>query len=372
MTSFKIAALIITLVIARVLTCAESNPPARESKIRDLVTIEGVRDNSLIGYGMVVGLNGTGDRSQTVFTTQTLANVLQRMGVQIPPTAMRVNNIAAVFVTANLPPFARPGTKIDVTVSSTGDAKSLEGGMLLLTPLRAADGQIYASAQGPLTLGGYSAGPQGNSKQVNHPTVARIPEGGAVERDTSLDLSRLPHLSLILREASFASARDVAGSINRSLGKQLATAIDARRIDIFPPPSPTDIPDLLARIEELSVAVHRRARVVVNERTGTIVMGRDVRVGAVSILHGNLSLEISTDMQVSQPSPLSTGDTVTVPHTTVRAKDSPARRIELTEGASVEQLVNGLQSIGATARDVVAILQAIRAAGALDADLEVI
>ncbi len=346
--------------------------PARESKIRDLVTIEGVRDNALLGYGVVVGLNGTGDRSQTVFTTQTLANVLQRMGVQVPPTALRVNNVAAVFVTANLPAFARPGTRIDITVSSTGDAKSLEGGLLLLTPLRAADGQVYASAQGPLTLGGYSAGPQGNSKQVNHPTVARIPEGGTVERDTSLDLSRLPHLSLLLRDASFASARDIAGSINHALGKQIATPIDARRVDILPPHSASEIPDLLARIEELSAPVSRRARVVVNERTGTVVMGRDVRVGAVSILHGNLSIEISTEMQVSQPSPLANGDTLAVPQTTVRAKDAPARRIELAEGASVEQLVNGLQSIGATARDVVAILQAIKAAGALDADLEVI
>lgn len=350
---------------------AEQGHP-REVKIRDLATVEGVRDNALIGYGMVVGLNGTGDRSQTMFTTQTLANILQRMGVQVPPAAMKVNNVAAVFVTSSLPPFARPGTRVDVTVSSIGDAKSLEGGLLLLTSLRGADGQVYASTQGPLTLGGYSAGPQGNSKQVNHPTVARIPEGGIVEREAAVDLRRAPQISLLLRESSFSSARDVATAINRDFAKDVAIAVDGRRIELNASLLGSPLTTALARIEGLPVAVERRAKVVVNERTGTVVMGKDVRLGAVSILHGNLSIEISTELQVSQPQQLTAGETLTVPQTSVHAQEAPARKVELSEGASVEQLVNGLQSIGATARDVIAILQAIKAAGALDADLEAI
>jgi flagellar P-ring protein precursor FlgI len=366
----KTIAVLVALLVASVSSAQQERP--RQVKIRDLVTVEGVRDNALIGYGMVVGLNGTGDRSQTMFTTQTLANVLQRMGVQVPPAAMKVNNVAAVFVTSSLPIFAHPGTRVDVTVSSIGDAKSLEGGLLLLTSLRGADGQVYASTQGPLTLGGYSAGPQGNSKQVNHPTVARIPEGGIVEREAAIDLRRLPQLSLLLREASFASARDVAAAINRDFGKDVAVAVDGRRIDLNTSQLGTGLTTALARIEGLSVAVDRRAKVVVNERTGTVVMGKDVRLGAVSILHGNLSIEISTELQVSQPQPFAAGETLAVPQTAIRAQDAPARKVELSEGASVEQLVNGLQSIGATARDVIAILQAIKAAGALDADLEAI
>ncbi len=344
----------------------------REVKIRDLITIEGVRDNSLIGYGMVVGLNGTGDRSQTIFTTQMLANILQRMGVQAPPGTMKVNNVAAVFVTAILPPFSHPGTRVDVTVSSIGDAKSLEGGLLLLTALRGADGQVYASSQGSLTLGGYTAGPQGASKQVNHPTVGRIPEGGIVEREAVADLRRAPQLSLLLREASFTSARDIAAVINRDFGRDIAVAVDGRRIDLNTSQIGNALTATLARIEGLSVGVDRRAKVVVNERTGTIVMGKDVRLGAVSILHGNLSIEITTELQVLQPQQLARGETAVVPQTNVRAQEAPARKVELSEGASVEQLVNGLQSIGATARDVIAILQAIKAAGALDADLEAI
>jgi flagellar P-ring protein FlgI len=364
----------ILLCVALLVSGVSAAEPVRprEVRIRDLITVEGVRDNALIGYGMVVGLNGTGDRSQTMFTTQTLANVLQRMGVQVSPTAIKVNNVAAVFVTSSLPPFAHPGTRVDVTVSSMGDAKSLEGGLLLLTSLRAADGQVYASTQGPLTFGGYSAGPQGNSKQVNHPTVARIPEGGIVEREAAVDLRHMAQVSLLLRESSFSSARDVAAAINREFGKDIAVAADGRRIDLNTSQLGSPLTTAMARIEGLSVAVDRRARVVVNERSGTVVMGKDVRLRAVSILHGNLSIEISTDLQVSQPQPFGTGETVTVPQTSVRAQDAPARKVELSEGASVEQLVNGLQAIGATARDVIAILQAIKAAGALDADLEAI
>jgi flagellar P-ring protein precursor FlgI len=336
-----------------------------------VATVEGVRDNPVLGYGMVVGLKGTGDRQQTVFTTQTLANLLQRMGVQAPGATMRVNNVAAVFVTANLPPFARPGTRLDVTVSSVGDAKSLEGGLLLLTPLYGADGRVYGAAQGPVTVGGYSAGGAGNSKQVNHPTVGRIPGGGVVERDSALDLRRADKVSLLLSESDFSTAEEVTVAINKEFGKTMAAAVDGRRVEINAAGAP-DLPALLARVENLSVEVHRRARVVVNERTGTIVMGKDVRLGAVSILHGNFSIEIATVFTVSQPEGFSRGETAVVPQPSVQAQETPARRIELTQGASVEQLVNGLQTIGATARDVIAILQAIKAAGALEAELEVI
>jgi flagellar P-ring protein precursor FlgI len=345
----------------------------RKALIRDVTSIEGIRDNPVLGYGVVVGLKNTGDKQQTLFTNQTLANILQRMGVQTPAGTIIVKNVAAVFVTASLPPFARPGTRLDVTVASAGDARSLEGGTLLLTPLYGADGQVYASAQGALTLGGYSEGGGANAKQVNHPTTGRIPGGGLVERDSSLDLRTLPKLSLLLNDPNFSTAEEVAQTINGEFQREIASVIDSRRVDIdISGPESQKLPALLARVENLSVEVRHRARVVVNERTGTVVMGKDVRLGAVSILHGNLSIEVATQFSVSQPAPLSQGKTEVVPEPNIKAEESPARRIELTEGASVEQLVNGLQKIGATSRDVIAILQAIKSAGALEADLEVI
>lgn len=346
--------------------------------VRDIATIEGIRNNSLIGYGLVVGLKGTGDKQQTYFTIQTLASVLQRMGVEIPPsvvqTTVQVKNVAAVFVTANLPPFSRPGMALDVVVSSAGDARSLEGGTLLLTPLYAADGQVYAAAQGPLVTGGYATGTAANSKSVNHPTVGRVPNGGLIERDSALDLSKLQHLSLLLHDASFSTVEAVAQAIDRELDSPTAaTVVDSRRIEIKPPTSVgNDVPALLARVENLSVNVRRVAKVVVNERTGTVVLGRDVRLGAVSILHGNFSIEVTTTYSASQPNPLSSGQTEVLPETKLKATDAPAKNVALNEGASVEELVTRLQAIGATARDVVSILQAIKAAGALEAELEVI
>jgi len=341
--------------------------------IRDVTSVEGVRNNPIIGYGVVVGLKNTGDKQQTLFTNQTLANILQRMGVQTSAGVIIVKNVAAVFVTAELPPFARPGTRLDVTVASAGDAISLAGGMLLLTPLYGADGQVYATAQGSLVLGGYSEGGGSNSKQVNHPTAGRVPGGGLVERDSSLDLRNMEKVALLLNDPNFQGAEEVANAIDQEFAKPIASVVDSRRVEIRLAESESkDIPALLARVENLSVAVHHRARVVVNERTGTIVMGKDVHLGAVSILHGNLSIEVATEFTVSQPNPLSQGKTEVVPEKSIKAEETPARRIELNEGASVEQLVNGLQKIGATARDVIAILQAIKAAGALEADLEVI
>jgi flagellar P-ring protein precursor FlgI len=301
-----------------------------------------------------------------------LANILQKMGVQVPAQAIRVNNIAAVFVTADLPPFASPGTSLDVTVSSMGDAKSLEGGTLLLTALYAPDGKAYAQAQGSLVLGGYTAGLAANSHQLNHPTAGRIPNGGMVERPAIVDLQQMPTISLLLRDSDFAVTRDVAKAINDDFKRDIAKAIDGRRVEVSNAAIHFPIPELIARVEDLQVPIQIPSKVVVNERTGTVVMGMNVRLGAVSVLHGGLEIEIATQFTVSQPNPLTNGQTTVVPETTVKVGEQPARRMELREGATVEDLVRGLQSIGATARDIVAILQAIKSAGGLNAELEVI
>jgi flagellar P-ring protein FlgI len=375
--AFRLSGSLRFALLAGVFLVAHSSPAVNGAQtvlVRDITTIAGVRDNPLVGYSIVVGLNGTGDRQQTLFTTQTLANVMQRMGVQIPASSVIVKNVAAVFVTASLPPFARPGMALDVTVSSIGDAKSLEGGVLLLAPLRGPDGQVYAEAQGPLTLGGFSAGNSGNGKQVNHPTVGRIPNGGTVERDTAIDLNRLTTVSLVLRNADFTSAREISNVINSQFGKPISIAVDSRQINVNISSSGTSsVPELISQIQNLSISVRPPAKVVVNERTGTIVMGGDVKLSAVSVLHGGLSVEVTTKFNVSQPEPLSKGgQTVVVPDQDVQAKESSAKAIKLEEGASVEDLINGLQTMGATARDIVAILQAIKAAGGLQAELEVL
>ena len=352
----------------------EGKSAARQVRLRDISTVEGVRDNMLIGYGLVVGLRRTGDSQQTQFSTQTLANILQRMGLQIPVASVQIRNVAAVFVTATLPPFSRPGTRIDVTVSSIGDAKSIEGGLLLLTPLHASDGQVYAAAQGPVAIAGYTAGAHGTTTTVNHPTVGRIPDGAIVERDTSVDLSHWTRISLLLREPDFGVARNAAEAINKTLGNGVAHAIDGSRVEVNTTGIAGDgIPALLARVGDVEVAVAPVAKVVVNERTGTVVLGRDVSLGACSILQGSLAVDITTTYEVSQPAPFSPkGQTTVVPEETVQAHEAPAQSVSLKEGATVEDLVKGLQAIGASARDIVAILQAIKAAGALQAELEVI
>jgi flagellar P-ring protein FlgI len=341
--------------------------------LKDITSVKGVRDNMLMGYGLVAGLNGTGDRQQTIFSIQTLAAILQKMGVTVAsPQTMLVHNIAAVFVTATLPPFAQPGMRIDATISSIGDAKSLEGGTLLLTSLFGPDGQVYAIAQGGMVLGGYGAGGRGNAKTVNHPTVGRIAGGALVERDTAVSLRDVSSVSLLLQNPDYSTARAIAAAINKELGKEIATALDSRRVELAGiEKGPDSVPRLLARIEELQVAFTTPAKVVVNERTGTVVMGADVSLGPCSILHGNLAIEVVTHIEVSQPQPLAQGQTQVVPQTTVKAEESPAQAIHLEEGATVDELIRGLQSIGATARDIVAILQAIKSAGALQAELEI-
>ena len=363
------------LIVAATALAAETGPVL--SRVKDVATIEGIRDNQLVGYGLVVGLKGTGDSSQTVFPAQTLISALERMGITVPQTGsnsasnMQVKNMAAVFVVATLPPFSRPGYRIDVTASSAGDARSLEGGILLMTPLYGPDGQIYAQAQGALVLGGYLAAAGGNTRQVNHPTTGRIPGGGLVERAVAIDLSQMHTISVILNDADFHTAERMAAAINGAVGPERAKAVDSRRVEIGVAPG-DDVARLLDLIESVQIEVYPRARVVVDERTGTVVIGGTVRLQPVSILHGGLSVHVVSQTQVSQPGALSSGTTQVVQQTSVQAEDKPVNRIELREGATVEDLVQELQRIGAGARDVISILQAMKEAGALEAELEVL
>jgi flagellar P-ring protein precursor FlgI len=350
---------------------AEKANAPREARVKDIASIEGIRDNQLVGYGIVVGLQGTGDSQQTTFPAQTLASTLLRMGVSVPAGAIRVQNLAAVFVSATLPPFSEPGTKLDITVSSAGDARSLEGGLLLMTPLYGADGKIYAQAQGPLVVGGYSVSANGNVKQLNHPNTARVPFGAMVERGVPLDIAGKSHFSLLLNDADFRSAESVADAVNHALGRPAARVVDSRRIDLLVA-SGEEIPALLARVESTEVAIYPRAKVVVNERTGTVVIGGTVVLQPVSILHGGLAVNVVSDFEVSQPGPFSSGTTQVVQQTRVQALDKPVNRIELKQGATVDDLVRSLQTIGASARDVISILQAMKSAGALEAEIEVL
>ncbi len=359
-------------VVSILLMLASLPTAPAATRIKELAGVEGVRDNQLIGYGVVVGLAGTGDRRQTVFSAQSLANMLERMGVSVPPTALRVANMAAVIITATLPPFAQPGARIDVTAASAGDASNLQGGLLLLTPLKGPDGQVYAVAQGPVVTGGFAAGRGGNSQTVNHPTVGRIAAGALIERaGPSVPLTG--SLNLQLRRADFTTAARIASTVNQHFNSPIAHAENSALVSIQMPESySTRRIDFMAEVEALSMNEDHLAKVVVNERTGTIVMGKDVRIAPVAILHGALSVEIQTTQTVSQPAPLSQGQTAVVPQTTVAARQDRARNVVLKEGATVEELVLALSSIGSGARDIIAILQALRAAGALEAELEII
>jgi flagellar P-ring protein precursor FlgI len=356
---------------------ASGGPAPQRSRVKDVATIEGIRDNQLVGYGLVVGLRGTGDSSQTVFPAQTLISALERMGITVPQTGsnsasnMQVKNMAAVFVAATLPPFSRPGYRMDITVSSAGDARSLEGGILLMTPLYGPDGQIYAQAQGALVLGGYLAAAAGNGHMMNHPTTARVPSGAIVERAVPFDLNQMQTVSILLNDADFHTAERMAEAINVALGSTRAHAVDSRRVEIVPR-SNEDRAVLLDAVEAVEVEVYPRSRVVVNERTGTVVIGGTVRLQPVSILHGGLSVNVISQPLVSQPGPYSLGSTQVVAQTSVQAQDKPVNRIDLKEGATVEDLVQELQRTGAGARDVISILQAMKEAGALEADLEVL
>ena len=360
----------LTALIA--LACSASGAGPR---LKEVVSLEGVRDNQLMGYGVTVGLAGTGDKRQTVFSVQALTNILKRMGVTVDPTAIQVRNVAAVMVTATLPPFAQPGTKIDITAAAIGDASNLQGGLLLMTPLKAADGQVYATAQGPIMTGGFVAGRGGNSQTVNHPTVGRLPAGAIVERAPP-SVAPSSHLKLQLREADFTTAARVVEALNRHFatgGQSVAKAESSAVVVVEMPAAYSARPvEFVAEMENLTVESEHAEKIVINERTGTIVIGKDVKISPVAIMHGALSVEIQTVFNVSQPAPLSTGNTTVTPDTNVTARESKAQNIVLQKGATVEELVRALQAIGSTPRDIIAILQNMRAAGALQAEIEVL
>ncbi|QOY88850.1 flagellar basal body P-ring protein FlgI [Paludibaculum fermentans] len=343
------------------------------TRIKDFASIEGVRDNQLIGYGVVVGLNQTGDRRQTVFSTQTLTNMLQKMGVQISPTSIRVNNTASVMVTATLPPFAQPGTKVDLTVAAIGDASNLQGGLLLITNLRSADGQPYAMGQGAVVTGGFVAGGGGTKQTTNHPTVGRVPNGGTVEKAPP-SVSPKTEIKLQLHRSDFSSANRVTEAINKKFGgEDVAVSENSGLVRVKIPAAFISNPvSFIAQLETIQVETDAVSKVVINERTGTIIMGKQVKVSPVAIMHGNLSIQIETTMEVSQPAPFSQGQTQVVPQTGVGVKEEKARNLMLKDGATVEELVKGLSAIGSTARDIIAILQSLQAAGALEAEIEVI
>jgi flagellar P-ring protein precursor FlgI len=345
------------------------------ARLKDLVDIEGVRDNPLIGYGVVVGLARTGDSQQTVFTNQSLTNILERMGVSVSPTAIKVKNTAAVLVTAILPAFAQPGVHIDTTVASTGDAANLQGGILVLTSLRGADGQVYAVAQGPVVTGGFAAGRGGASQSLNHPTVGRSPNGATVER-AAPSVAPKSVVRLQLRQSDFTTSERIVEAINQKFAGPAWPSAHAENSGLIsvaiPPEFASRAMEFVAQLENLAVEADRPARVIINERTGTIVLGKDVRVAPVAILHGNLSVEVQTVETVSQPNPLAQGTTAVVPQTVVGAKEEKARTVVLKQGATVEELVRALAAIGSTPRDIIAILQSLRSAGALEAELEVI
>ncbi|MBP7146472.1 MAG: flagellar basal body P-ring protein FlgI [Acidobacteria bacterium] len=364
------------------LVAAAQEPPAaparageRTVQLREIADVHGVRENQLVGYGLVVGLAGTGDGTQAKFTIQSLANALQRMGVVVPPASIRVRNAAAVMVTGNLPAFTRPGTRIDVNVASVGDAKSLTGGTLLMTTLHGPDGRVYAIAQGPVSLGGaYAAGGGGTSVQKNHATAGLIPAGALVERSSGIDLEGRTTFDLQLRRPDFGNAHRVEQALANAFQPGTAQAIDSGTVRVTVPEAMRDKPvEFLAAALAVPVAPDTPARVVLNERTGTVVTGGDARISRVSITHGNLIISVSRTWEVSQPQPFSEkGRTAVVPRTDVAAEESDGKSLQLAEGSSVEDLVNALNKLGVSPRDLIAIFQAIRAAGALQAELVVI
>ena len=370
------AAVLILLEASAWSSGAETAPQAprvRLSRIKELASLEGVRENQLLGYGLVVGLAGTGDKRQTVFSAQTLTNLLERMGVSVDPRAIQVRNTAAVMVTAVLPPFAQPGTRIDVTVATAGDATTLQGGVLLLTPLKAADGQVYAVAQGPVITGGFLAGGGANQRTLNHPTTGRIPNGAIVERAPPQSFPD-DELRWQLRQGDFTTAVRIAEAINAKFsGGAVAEAENAAVVSVRIPERYRErVVEFVSAIENLEVATEPEKKIVINERTGTIVMGNDIAIAPISILHGALTVEIQTRYAVSQPAPFGRGETAVVPEVGVGVSEEQARSVRLEPGATVEDLARALVSIGATPRDIIAILENLRAAGALQARLEVI
>jgi flagellar P-ring protein precursor FlgI len=343
------------------------------SRIKDLANIEGVRQNQLIGYGLVVGLNGTGDTLNNIpFTKQSLQAMLERMGVNIRGATIRTGNVAAVMVTGNLPAFGTQGTRMDVTVSSLGDAKNLQGGTLLVTPLLGADGNVYAVAQGSIAISGFQA--EGEAAKIVRgvPTVGRIANGAIIEREIEFALNRLPNVRLALRNADFTTAKRIAAAVNDFLGTKTAEPIDPSTVQLsIPPEFKGNVVAFLTEIEQLQVEPDLVAKIVIDERSGIIVMGRDVRVATVAVAQGNLTVTISESPQVSQPNPQSRGRTVVTPRTSVGVTEDGKKFALVKDGVSLQQLVDGLNGLGIGPRDLIGILQAIKAAGAIEADIEV-
>jgi flagellar P-ring protein precursor FlgI len=353
----------------------DARPAAAQVRIKDVASFEGVRDNMLVGYGLVVGLNGTGDNiSNSAFTEQSMIGMLERLGVSIRGKKFKPKNVAAVMVTATLPPFGRQGTRIDVTVSAIGDAKSLQGGSLLVTPLMGADGEVYAVSQGPVAIGGFSADGNASSVTEGTPTNGRIAGGAVVEREIPFNLADLSQVRIALRNPDFTTASRIADAINTRLGGAAAQANDPTTVTLAIPASyGTDVARLITDVEQLQVVPDQVSRVVIDERTGTIVMGENVRISTVAISQGNLTVRITETPQVSQPAPFSeTGNTVVVPRTAIDVDKGDKGNVAiLKSGASLQDLVQGLNALGVTSRDMISILQAIKATGALQADIEV-
>jgi flagellar P-ring protein precursor FlgI len=346
------------------------------SRVKDLVDVEGIRDNMLVGYGLVVGLNGTGDSLRnSPFTEQSLQTMLERLGVNTRGETMQTKNVAAVMVTANLHAFASQGTRIDVSVSALGDAKSLQGGTLLVTPLFGADSNIYALAQGPVAVGGFSAQGQGASVTRGVPTAGRIANGAIVEREIPFQIANASNLKLSLRNPDLTTAMRIADAVNRFLGGEIAKANDPSTVALAVPAEyPKGVMGLLTDIEQLNVDPDLPAKVVIDEQSGVIVMGADVHISTVAIAQGNLTIRVTETPQVSQPAPFSqTGTTQTVARTQIQIDDGKGNKMAvLNDGVSLQKLVDGLNALGVGPRDIISILQAIKAAGALQADIEVI
>lgn len=357
-------------ILAPVLDCAH----VLGARLKDMATLKGVRTNQLVGYGLVVGLNGTGDGSGTKFTAQSLANMMERLGIHTLPDQVKAANVAAVMATAILAPFARKGSRVDVLVSSIGDAKSLQGGTLLSSALKGPDGNVYALAQGPLLVGGFAtAGAAGGGVQKNHPTVARVPGGGTIEREIPFDFSSLKDLTIALHEPDFTTALRVAKAINQKIEGPRAFPVDAGtvRVDV-PETFRENLVDLVASLEHLDIQPDTKARIILSERTGTVVMGENVRVSSVAIAHGNLSVQIKEKKEVNQPLPFSGGQTVVTPESQVSITEEDKRLIILPQGTSLGDVVRALNAIGVSPRDLITVFQAIKASGALQADLEII
>jgi flagellar P-ring protein precursor FlgI len=348
---------------------------ARAARLKDIADIQGVRPNQLTGYGLIAGLNGTGDTQQALFTVQGVMNMLKRRGItlSINPRQLQIKNVASVSITATLPPFARQGNRIDVQLSSLGDAKSLQGGTLMLSPLYGADGQVYAVAQGPVSIGGgFSARAAGASAQKSHPTAAVVPGGALVEREVPVSLGAGGVLTVSLHQPDFTTAGRAAAAVNDGLGRMAARPIDAGTIAVaLLGDSPDEAVATATRIERVEVTPDTVARVILNERTGTVIIGSDVHVLPIAIAHGSLNVTVKTDFGVSQPAPLSQGQTVVVPDTSLKVEEGAKQNlIVLKPGVSLGELVGGLNALGVTPQDLIAILQAVQAAGALQADLE--